>query len=66
MSLKKWTYSFNLRTKNMRNSLGLSNVCYHCGKMIELGEDVYSRNASSSKSKSKLYHKRCAEVVNIL
>ena len=66
MTLKKWQYQLTLRTQKLREARGLSNVCYRCGKMVEIGEDTFSRNACSSKSKSKLYHKKCAEAVNII
>ena len=50
----------------MRLGRGLQNDCYGCNGLIEIGGLVYSRNASSSKSKSKLYHKKCAERFNII
>jgi len=66
MTLKKWQYQLTLRTQKLREARGLSNVCYRCGEMVEIGEDTFSRNANSRKSKSKLYHKVCAEEVNII
>jgi len=64
--LKKWQYILTLRTQNLRKARGLSNVCYRCGIVITLGAEIYSRNANSRKSKSKIYHRLCAEEVNIL
>ena len=66
MTLKKWQYQLTLRTQKLREARGLSNVCYRCGIEVIIGEDTYSRNANSRKSKSKLYHKKCAESVNII
>lgn len=66
MVAKKWQYSLTLRTQKLREARGLSNICYKCGIDIKIGENTYTRNASSSKSKSKIYHKKCAEAVNIL
>lgn len=66
MSQRKWLYQFNLRIKNMRESLGLDTKCYRCGNEVKLGDEIFSRNANSSKSKSKIYHKQCAEAVNII
>jgi len=50
----------------MRLARKLSISCYGCNKVIDIGDLIYSRNASSSKSKSKLYHEKCAERFNIL
>lgn len=66
MSQKTWVYCLTERTKQMRLNRGLALVCYECGEIIKIGDSVYSRNASSSKSKSKIYHKTCAERMNIL
>ena len=66
MTLKTWVYTMNLRLQNMRLGRGLSMDCWKCKIEIVIGDEVYSRNASSAKSKSKLYHKKCAELVNIL
>jgi len=66
MTLKKWRYKFTLRTQKLREARGISNECYGCGKTVNIGEDTYSRNAGSSKSRSKLYHKVCAEAFNII
>jgi len=66
MTLKKWQYILTLRTLNLRKARGLSNVCYRCEIDIPLGAEIYSRNSNSRKSKSKIYHRECAEEVNIL
>jgi len=66
MTRKVWQYKFTLRTQKLREARGISNRCYRCGNMVEIGEDTYSRNAGTSKSRSKLYHKACAEEVNII
>lgn len=64
--LKKWQYKFTLRTQKLREARGLSNICYRCGVLVKIGENTYSRNSGTSKSRSKLYHKACAEAVNII
>jgi len=66
MSRKKWVYSLTLRIKNIRIARGLSLVCNQCKKELNIGDDIYSRNAHCSKSKSKLYHVGCAERLNII
>ena len=66
MTLKTWIYKFTLRTKNIRISRKLSNVCNLCNIPIEIGDEIYSRNSNSRKSKSKIYHLDCAHKVNIL
>jgi len=66
MTLKKWEYILTLRTKNLRIARKLSNICYRCGIKINIGEEIFSRNANSRKSKSKIYHRKCAEAVNII
>ena len=54
------------RSQQMRLSRKLTMTCYKCGQKVVIGDHVYSRNASSAKSKSKLYHEECAKMVNIL
>jgi len=66
MVQKKWLHVFSLRTKNLRTVRGLANTCYRCNVDVEIGDDVYTRNSSSRKSKSKIYHLDCAKEVNIL
>jgi len=66
MAQKKWKYKFTLRTKNLRIARKLSNICYRCKVEIEIKDDIYTRNANSRKSKSKIYHLDCAKEVNIL
>lgn len=66
MSKKKWVYTLTLRIVCLNEARGNDMTCYHCGVLLGLGERVYSRNASSSKSKAKFYHEECAKKVNIL
>jgi len=66
MPNKRWQYILTLRTQNLRKARGLSNVCYRCGVDVTLGAEIYSRNTNGRKSKSKIYHKECAEEVNII
>ncbi len=66
MNATNWQYQLTLRTQKLREARGLSNQCYKCRLEIVLGSDVYSRNSNSRKSKSKIYHKKCAEEVNII
>jgi len=66
MTQKKWVYKFSLRTKNLRLVRKLLNICNLCKIDIQIGDDIYSRNSNSRKSKSKIYHIACAKKVNIL
>lgn len=56
----------NERIRCLRISRSITLFCYHCKKIVKNGDSVYSRNANSAKSKSKLYHEECAKTVNIL
>jgi len=66
MTQRRWLHVFSLRTKNLRITRELSNTCYRCKIDIEIGDNVYSRNTNGRKSKSKIYHKLCAEEVHII
>ncbi len=66
MTLKIWVYTMNTRIQQLRLARKITMICYKCHQKIVIGDKVYSRNASSSKSKSKLYHEECAKMVNIL
>lgn len=66
MTQKTWVYTMDTRVQSMRFTRKITMTCARCDKLIVIGDDVYSRNATSHKSKSKLYHKECAMLVNIL
>lgn len=66
MSQKTWVYVYTLRNQKIREGRNISTECYSCHNTITIGQEVYSRNANSAKAKSKIYHKKCAEGVNIL
>lgn len=66
MTQKIWGYIMDARIQQLRLSRKITMICHKCDQKIIIGDKVYSRNASSSKSKSKLYHEECAKMVNIL
>lgn len=66
MTQKTWLYTINLRILNLRKARNLDLFCYRCNKELEIGDSAYSRNSTSRKSHSKIYHEKCAKEVNIL
>jgi len=63
---KKWEYIMDNRARSARIARGLSMSCQLCENPVHIGEHIYSRNASSRKSRSKIYHIKCAKQVNIV
>ena len=66
LAQKTWIYEMSNRTRNIRISRDLIMTCYKCGSSIEIGQQVYSKNSTSAKSKSHIYHIECARIVNLL
>lgn len=63
MASTKHQYIMTLARKKGRISRGQPMDCYRCGKLVEIGDSVFTK---PTPSRSHLYHIDCAKEVNLL